>query len=1098
MAKRRFLPCASGQNAEWLARIASADMLVGGSSVSFRYIRYKGWINPQSSLTRAALAKGQGRPPYGVAFSVYRRKDCQLTITEVWIKLTAWASEVVGVFSLPGAFVGRQQEMAELSRALEDAIAGRGRVVMLAGEPGIGKTRTAEELASIAEQRGVLTLWGRCYEEQGAPPYWPWVQPIRAYLQAASAERLLSEAGAGAADIAEIVPDMQGIVGATSLQPPPDLPPEQARFRLFDSVTTFLKNASQNQPLLLVLDDLHWADRPSLLMLEFAAQEVEDSRLVVLGTYRDVEVSRGHPLSQTLAQLARQRSFQRIHLGSLERESIDRLMVNLSGAAPSDEITQAIYEHTEGNPFFITEIARYLAHENELTPDRLRKRTWDLGIPEGVRDVIGRRLDHLSEGCNQALTLASVIGREFDLRQLAALMENVSEDALLELLEEALDAHIIREAAGSLEGYQFTHALIQETLLDELSAARRVRLHARIASALEELYGPAADEHAAALARHFAEAETVLGGEKLVRYSIMAGEQALAVYAYEDALDHFQRALDAREGQAPSTRSEPAEGTESGQGMDAEAAAILAGLGHALVALGQHEQAAANLQHAFAYYAEVRDVARAVAAVEYPHNLWLNRLMKDTLAQALDLVPAGSLQSARLLCSYGLSVGARGNGYAQGQEALEESLAIARFEGDVALERRVMAASAQVDGAHVKWEQSLKKSLRALELATRVDDDPIGKLRAHIWACNSSYAIGNPRRAEGHNTEMHAIAESLRDVYWLEQSIWQRRVLAYLSGQWEALHTLDDRAASAESNSVLAMSMCQTGDFDKGKAYMSAMTGDGYGDRARSLWPLVAACFCCISSEAGLLTEVEAAARDALANPELPPIWALDAHAALAQAAALRHEASAAAEQYAVLKSCANTVTQTGMICIDRVLGLLSRTMGNLDTAQAHFEDALAFCRKAGYRPELAWTCYDYANMLVGEGGFDKLTRALKPSSTDAYQKALALLEEALAISAALGMKPLMEKAAALKERVESQPSKAPAYPDGLTEREVEVLRLIAAGKINREIGEALFISLNTVARHVSNIFAKTEASNRAEAAAYATRHNLTDASRKS
>jgi tetratricopeptide (TPR) repeat protein len=327
--------------------------------------------------------------------------------------------------------------------------------------------------------------------------------------------------------------------------------------------------------------------------------------------------------------------------------------------------------------------------------------------------------------------VASIIGREFSVQQLERLAD-VSGEKLLDALEEAVGARVIEELPRSVRRYQFSHALIRQTLESELTTTRRVRLHARIVEAFEELYAGELEAHADELARHAVEAEALIGPGKLVRYSREAGEQALAAYAWEDAQAHFQRAL----------------GGKEGQGMDAETAAIVSGLGRSLAALGQNEQAAVNLKRAFAYYAEVGDVARAVATVDYPHNIWLFTLMEDTLAQALDLVPAGSLQSAHLACSYGLAVGLRGDGYTQAQEAFEASLAIAQREGNVALERHLMAAYAQIEGGSIKWEQSLKKSLRALELATRVDDDPIDKLRAHQWASDSLHAIGDPRSAE--------------------------------------------------------------------------------------------------------------------------------------------------------------------------------------------------------------------------------------------------------------------------------------------------------------------------------------------------------------
>lgn len=206
-------------------------------------------------------------------------------------------------------FVGRQREMGELRAALKESFAGHGRIVILMGEPGIGKTRTAEELASHAETQGAQVLWGRCYEEDGAPSYWPWVQAIRSYVEPRNSDQLQVDLGPNAADFAEIVPEIRRKL--TDLETPPDLPPEQARFRLFESITSFLKTLARSKPIMLVLDDLHWADEPSLLLLQFLAQQLADSHILVVGCYRDVELSRQHPLSETLARISREADYQR-------------------------------------------------------------------------------------------------------------------------------------------------------------------------------------------------------------------------------------------------------------------------------------------------------------------------------------------------------------------------------------------------------------------------------------------------------------------------------------------------------------------------------------------------------------------------------------------------------------------------------------------------------------------------------------------------------------------------------------------------------------------------------------------------------------------
>ena len=352
-----------------------------------------------------------------------------------------------------GIFVGRQQEMAELRSALDEALPGQGRMVMLVGEPGIGKTRTAQELAVLAEQRGAQVLWGRCYEEQGAPPYWPWVQPIRAYVQQATAEHLAVEMGPGAANIAEIVPEIRGKL--PDLETPRALEPGPARFRLFDSITTFLKNAAQRQPLMLVLDDLHWADRSSLLLLEFLAQEIATSHLLLVGAHRDVELSRDIPLSQTLGALVREQLYHRVQLDGLTRQEVGELVEGNAGITLTREAAEVVHSRTDGNPFFVGEVTRGVTLGN-VTQDE----EWASVIPEGVRDAIGRRLNRLSDQCNDMLTTASFIGKEFDFRLLVILSGGVSEDQMLQAIDEAVSGHLIEDVRGHLDRYQFSHALI--------------------------------------------------------------------------------------------------------------------------------------------------------------------------------------------------------------------------------------------------------------------------------------------------------------------------------------------------------------------------------------------------------------------------------------------------------------------------------------------------------------------------------------------------------------------------------------------------------------------------------------------------------------
>ena len=268
-------------------------------------------------------------------------------------------------------------------------------------------------------------------------------------MRGAIAAQLASEMGVGAADIATLVPAVHEKL--TDLRPSPQLEPEQARFRLFDSITRFFKTAARSQPMVLVLDDLHWADQPSLMLLQFVARELGGARLLIIGTYRDVELSRQHPLAETLGELTRERLFQRVLLRGLSQEDVGRFIEMTSGYSPPRGLVEAVHSQTEGNPLFVTEVVRLLVQEGELTQEKAGQRdSWNVRIPEGVREVIGRRLDRLSERCNETLTIASVVGREFPLDQLSPLIEDISCDRLLDVLDEALSARVIEELPQSV------------------------------------------------------------------------------------------------------------------------------------------------------------------------------------------------------------------------------------------------------------------------------------------------------------------------------------------------------------------------------------------------------------------------------------------------------------------------------------------------------------------------------------------------------------------------------------------------------------------------------------------------------------------------
>ena len=951
---------------------------------------------------------------------------------------------------------------------------------MLAGEPGIGKTRIAQELAAHASNLGAQTFWGWSYEHEGAPPYWPWVQPIRSYVQRTDAELLGAQMGSGAADICEIIPELRDKL--PGLEAPAPLEPEQARFRLFDSIATFLKNLAHARSLLLILDDLQWADQPSLLLLEFLARQVPDSKIMLVGTYRDVEVTRTHPLSNTLAQLAHGESYHRELLGGLESDDVGHLIRDISGAEPSQQLVQAIYGHTEGNPFFMTEVIRLLGERKQASGEPETDGPGGLEIPQSVLDVIGQRLNRLSADCVGVLTTAAVIGRQFDFRLLGILSEEFSESQLLDFVDEALDAYLIQEVPGQGDDYQFSHALVQQTLGERVSASRRVRLHAKIGETLETLYGDQPENHASELARHFAEAATVTGKDKLVHYSLLAGERALATFAYEDALSHFQRALVARS-------SPVSEG--SGEGLNDETAEILFGLAQAQAATLQRSQlqeARSNLNRVLDYYLETGDVDRAVKVAVFPvPPIGGSGDTIRNLDRILSLVPPESIEAGVLYARYGFVVGVEEGDYQRAQDAFGRALVIASQEKDSDLEALTLDDAARVDSYNHWWESSLEKSIRAVGLAQRAGNTRL-ELSARYRAAWALLTLGDAEGAMEQSKLVLEIAETVRDRYWLVNTLWLNELLSRLYGDWQASAEFSDRGLAIwprdprllGSRTLLEY---ESGDFGKGEEYLErlikamALTQPGSSleyVNVACIVPIIAR----ITGHTDRLEQAARAGEAVLASPEATEGLVRDVIAGLGLIAVIRDEPEEAEKHYPILSAEEGRILFASLSC-DRLLGLLSCTLSRYDDAVPHFEDSLSFCRKASYRPELAWTCHDYAGNL------------LQRDAVGDRAKAISLLDESLAISSELGMRPLTERVVALQEQAEAQTVKTPAYPDGLTKREVEVLRLVASGKTDREIAEELIISVRTVTTHVGNILNKVGAANRTEAATYATRSGL-------
>lgn len=433
--------------------------------------------------------------------------------------------ELPAVLGGPGRFVGRGRELERLASAWQSALAGGIHAMLISGEPGVGKTRLAGEWAHQAYEDGAIVLYGRSDEDLGAP-YQPFAEALRSLVPCIGANRLRGIRGTES--LLALIPGLSEML--PDLSAPPGADPDTERYALFDAVVALMELASASAPVVLILDDLHWAAKPTLLLLRHLLRFGDHTRVQIVGTYRSTDLDRSHPLAAMLADLHRGGTASRVALSGLDRDDVTAYV---AGAGYDDDhLAQALASVTGGNPFFLIEALRHVDESGGV---------WDPNtLPQGVREAVSRRLSRLPADTNKALAAAAVVGSRFSLD----LVEKVVERDLIDALDEACKAGIVVEESGG--HYRFNHAIVRQSLLAELASVRRMRLHQRIAATLEAKPGPD-DELLAELAYHYYECAWAGNAAKAVTYCRRAADQAMSRLAFEGAADLYGQALHALE-----------------------------------------------------------------------------------------------------------------------------------------------------------------------------------------------------------------------------------------------------------------------------------------------------------------------------------------------------------------------------------------------------------------------------------------------------------------------------------------------------------------------------------------------------------------------
>ncbi len=809
-------------------------------------------------------------------------------------------------------------------------------------------------------------LWGRCPEDEGVPAYWPWTQAIRAHAERSDTEALRTVLGSGAAEVARIVPAIRERL--PDLVPGPTSDPAQSRFRLFDGVTTFLQRLAARETCVLVLDDLHWADDATMLLLGFVVPEIRRSHLLVVSAYRESELQR---TPRHLAQMAC--ADERLILRGLDRSEVELLVAEAAPAPVSAALVEQLHRVSGGNPYFLGELVRLLRTQGGLSAVDLWRR-----LPEEVRELTRQRMAPLGPDNRRLLAIAATVGQEFDLALLQA-AAGLSPERLLERLTMAMRAGFVRQSPDGLERFEFVHALVRETLYHDLPSPRRAEIHRAIARALEAGHEDAPSRAPIAeLAHHYFHAASLGEVQKAVHYALAAGDRALVALGYEEAVGHYERALEMLGRQ----QCDPA----------LEVRAWLA-LGDAACRSGDNVRARGAFQKAAAAATTVGDAeAIAHAAIGFrearPHfgvaDHTLVQLLEDALAALGD---EDSVLRARVLAALAEALYGVPSEEERRARVSREAVAMARRVGDRAALASALVARHFTRGDSL--DERLAMAAESGQIARELRDER-RSLDALAWLIGDLLELGDVVAVDRELASLARAADELRMPFyhWVVTTTRASRALlvgrfadaARLATEARAILPESDPTSFAEQVYAVQMTILN-GEQDRvadSEAILTLLAGripEVPGWRCS-----LAALYADLGRTAKARSMLEQLAASDLAD--LPrDAGFTGALATLARVAVALHDVPRARLVYGLLLPYAerSVVVGFGIACYGaaaRYLALLAATLALPVEAAGHFERALALNARMGARPFLAHTQGEYADFLVARGAPGDVARA--------------------------------------------------------------------------------------------------------------------------
>jgi hypothetical protein len=874
-------------------------------------------------------------------------------------------------------YVGRVAERARLTELWGQAREGSRRLVLISGEAGVGKTRLATHLALQAHASDATVLYGRCDEDLGVP-YQPWAQALSHLVSEAPAQTLSAHVERHGGDLARLVPALAERV--PGLPAPRQSDPETERYLMYAAAAGLLEDAGAKEPLLLIIDDLHWADAPTLSLLRHLVSAGSSMPVMVVATYRDSDLSRDHPLTALLAALHREQGVERLRLTGLDPADVLALLevavgheLDEEGRALAEEITR----ETAGNPFFAVEVLRHLAESGAIVQQqdgrwRLVADLADLGLPQSVREVIGQRVERLGADARTALSAAAVIGRDFDVDLLLAVLA-FPEPRLLDLLEEGVAASLLQENRDRAGRFTFTHALVEHALNEDLGATRRARLHRQVAEALEDLCGDEPGERLGELAGHWAAATVNADTSKALLYARRAAERALEQLAPHEAVRWYRQALELYEHAPGVDRSKRSE--------------LLIGLGEAQRQVGDPEfrQTLLEVAHLAQELGEADRLFRAVLANS---RGWSSQIgaVDDERVRALeasaDALPDDDGRRAQVLALLAVELHYAAEP-ARCRALVAQALEIARAAGDPAALGHTLT-----NAVHAIWvpdtlAERLRLAHELVELARRLDDPWLS-----FWAAQRQVAVGleagDRAQAESGLQAMTALAASVPEpsIAWtrlMHESGWALAQGELAEAERWAREALDVGTVSGQRDVVAAFgALLFNVRYFQGRLEELAepslrLAARAHGHsmlRASAALTLIESSRPDEAGELALAEDFKGVPWDALWSVALF-MWA-DVCARLGLAAR-------AGELYALLAPFPDQFVSAGASVwgsMPWALGRLAATQERHERADSHFAAAAEIEQRFGAPLFLARTHTGWARALVARGRGEDLERA--------------------------------------------------------------------------------------------------------------------------